>query len=214
MTCFDELNIPTTGGMYVTKYIQPLDVDNLSDLDGVTYDALVDWMNVGMWKYFDSLQTTVVDLTAFREAGGKLLHYYGESNPSIPAASFAHYWQVVREAIYKDLSDVEAQQALQEWDQFYLVPGAAHCSSNSLQPVPFPQNNMDIMIDWVKNGKQLDHLDATVSSGDNAGETQMLCQWPNRPIWSGNSTNFECESDRGSIDNWTYEFNASKIPVW
>lgn len=209
-----ELNIPSTGGMYVAKYIELLDIDNLSDLDGVTYDTLVHWMNIGMWKYFDSLQTTVVDLTNFREAGGKLLHYHGESDPSIPAGSSVHYWQAVREAMYHEFDDEKAREALQDWYQFYLVPGAAHCGSNSLQPGPYPQNNMNIMIDWVENGNKPERLNATVSSGDNEGETQMLCQWPTRPIWHGNSTEFECEEDRESVESWTYEFNAFKIPVW
>ena len=73
---------------------------------------------------------------------------------------------------------------------------------------------MNIMIDWVENGNQPERLNATVSSGENAGETQMLCQWPTRPIWHGNSTDFECEKDQESIDSWTYKFNAFKIPVW
>jgi len=42
---------------------------------------------------------------------------------------------------------------------------------SSLQPGPYPQNNMDVMIDWVENGNQPDRLNATVSSGDSAGET-------------------------------------------
>ena len=42
----------------------------------------------------------------------------------------------------------------------------------------------------------------------------MLCQWPSRPIWKDNSTEFECENDRESIESWTYEFNAFKITVW
>lgn len=36
-----KLNIPSTGGEYVTKFIQLLDMDNLENLDGVTYNTLV-----------------------------------------------------------------------------------------------------------------------------------------------------------------------------
>ncbi|KAE8150970.1 Tannase 33 kDa subunit [Aspergillus avenaceus] len=208
-----ELSIPSTGGEYVTKFVQLLDLDNLSDLNNVTYDTLVDWMNTGFIRYLDSLQTTLPDLTPFQQAGGKLLHYHGESDPSIPAASSVHYWQAVRSAMYPDSSDEEALAALQDWYQFYLVPGAAHCGSNSLQPGPYPQNNMDVMIDWVENGVRPSRLNATVSSGDYAGETQMLCQWPKRPLWRGNSS-FACVDDEKSIDSWTYEFNAFKMPVY
>lgn len=209
-----ELNIPSTGGEYVTKFIQLLDLDNLSDLHNVTYDTLVDWMTTGMVRYLDSLQTTLPDLTPFQSSGGKLLHYHGESDPSIPAASSVHYWQSVRSIMYPHLSDQKAREALGDWYQFYLVPGAAHCGSNSLQPGPYPQVNMETMIDWVENGKKPSRLNATVSSGDHAGETQMLCQWPTRPLWSGNSSAFRCVEDEKSVESWTYEFEAFKLPVY
>jgi tannase len=37
------LDIPSTGGEFVAKWVQLLDIDNLSDLDGVTYDTVVEW---------------------------------------------------------------------------------------------------------------------------------------------------------------------------
>lgn len=208
-----ELSIPSTGGEYVTKFIQLVDLDNLPGLTNVTYDTLVDWMKLGMERYMDSLQTTLPDLTTFQSAGGKLLHYHGESDPSIPAASSVHYWQWVRRIMYPRLSEDEGLQKLREWYQFYLIPGAAHCGSNTLQPGPYPQRNMETMIDWVEKGVQPTRLNATVSTGMYRGETQMLCQFPTRPLWKSNST-FDCMDDRTSIESWTYEFPAFKVPVY
>ena len=210
-----KLNIPSTGGEYVTKFIQLLDIDNLENLDGVTYDTLVEWMNIGMIRYLDSLQTTVPDLTPFQSSGAKLLHYHGESDPSIPAASSVHYWQSVRSTMYPNLTDTEALEAMNKWYQFYLIPGAAHCGSNSLQPGPYPQDNMATIIDWVENGIKPSRLNATVSSGEYSSEVQQLCQWPTRPLWSGNSSAFDCVNDEASIESWTYTFDAFKLqPVW
>lgn len=209
-----ELSIPSTGGEYVARFIQLLDLDNLSSLENVTQDTLVDWMNTGMVRYLDSLQTAVPDITPFQSSGGKLLHFHGESDPSIPAASSIHYWQSARSIMYGNLSPDESISALQDWYQLYLIPGAAHCGTNSLQPGPYPQNNMDIMIDWVENGVQPTRLNATVSSGTYEGETQMLCQWPTRPLWHGNSSTFDCVNDQKSIDSWTYTFPAFKLPVY
>ncbi|CAK1362414.1 Tannase [Cercospora beticola] len=208
------LNIPSTGGSWVTKFIQLLDVDNLSDLDGVTYDTLVEWMDIGLNRYIDSLQTTLPDLTPFQQAGGKLLHYHGESDNSVPAASSVHYWQSVRKIMYANLTDAEAQEALSDWYQFYLIPGAAHCSANTLQPGPYPQDNMQTMIAWVENDVKPTRLNATVASGTYEGEVQELCQWPTRPLWSGNSSTFDCVTDAESIESWTYEFSAFKMPVY
>lgn len=75
------LNIPSTGGEFVTKYVQLVDEDNLTSLDNVTYDTLIDWMNTAMVRYMDSLQTTLPDLTPFQSAGGK---FRNSITPSIP----------------------------------------------------------------------------------------------------------------------------------
>ncbi|CAN9197097.1 unnamed protein product [Alternaria alternata] len=209
-----ELNIPSTGGEYVTKFVQLLDLDNLANLDNITYDDLVGWMNIGMVRYLDSLQTTLPDLTPFQSSGAKMIHYHGESDPSIPAASSVHYWQSVRSIMYPNMTDAEAQEAMADWYQFYLIPGAAHCNANALQPGPYPQDNMATIIDWVENGVKPSRLNATVASGTNAGEVQQLCQWPARPLWSGNSSDFDCVEDKASIESWTYTFDAFKVPVY
>ncbi|KAJ9660086.1 hypothetical protein H2198_002783 [Neophaeococcomyces mojaviensis] len=209
-----ELDIPSTGGEFVTKFVQLVNVTNLDNLDNVTYDTLVEWMDIAYNRYLDSLQTTLPDLTPFQTSGGKLLHYHGESDSSVPAASSVHYWQSVRSIMYSNVSSDASIEALEDWYQLYLVPGAAHCGTNTLQPGPYPENNMNIMIDWVENGVKPSRLNATVSSGANAGETQMLCQWPTRPLWNGNSTDFECVNDQASIDTWTYTFPAFKVPIY
>lgn len=108
----------------------------------------------------------------------------------------------------------ESVSALSDFYRFFLVPGAAHCGANSLQPGPYPQTNMDTIIAWVEDGVAPARLNATVSSGAYAGETQMLCNWPSRPVWSGNSSSFDCEYDQASIDSWTYTFDAFKVPVY
>lgn len=211
-----KVNIPSTGGVHITKFVQLLNLTNLESLDGVDYDTLVDWMNVGFVRYADSLQTTLPDLTPFASTGGKLLHYHGESDPSIPAASSVHYLQAVRAAMYPNITDdVDAYAALADWYQFYLVPGAAHCGANSLQPGPYPQDNMATVVAWVEEGVKPSALNATVSSGEFEGEVQRLCQWPTRPLWNGNeSSSFDCVQDEKSIESWTYSFDAFKTPVY
>ncbi|KAL4862902.1 hypothetical protein BDV12DRAFT_206883 [Aspergillus spectabilis] len=208
------LSIPSTGGEYVTKFVQLLDLDNLSNLDNVTYDTLVEWMQTAMVRYMDTLQTTLPDLTPFQQSGGKLLHYHGESDPSVPAASSIHYWQSVREIMYPSLSLNDSLSDFADWYQFYLIPGAAHCGTNTLQPGPYPQDNMQIMIDWVESGVKPERLNATVSQGSYEGETQMLCQWPERPLWKSGSEEFDCVRDQESEESWTYSFPAFKVPVY
>lgn len=209
-----ELDITSTGGEFVAKFIELQDIDNLSSLDNVTYDTLVDWMDSAMVMYLDSLQTTLPDLTPFYSNGGKIIHYHGESDNSVPPASSIHYYDSVRTIMYPDLSYNESVTALGDWYKFFLVSGAAHCGTNSLQPGPYPEDNMATIIDWVENGVEPTRLNATVSSGTYEGEVQKLCPWPTRPYWTSNSSSFDCEYDQDSIDSWTYTFPAFKVPVY
>ncbi|KAJ5525386.1 tannase [Penicillium frequentans] len=208
-----ELDITSLGGEFVAKFVELVDLDNLSSFDGVTYDTLVEWMNTAMVRYMDTLQTTLPDLTTFHENGGKLIHYHGEQDNSVPTASSIHYWQSVRDIMYPGMSSSKSLSKLKDWYQLYLIPGAAHCGTNSLQPGPYPEDNMQTMINWVENGVKPMRLNSTVSSGDYAGETQMLCQFPTRPLWKDNST-FDCVFDKASYETWTYEFPAFKVPVY
>ncbi|KAI3391860.1 hypothetical protein diail_6659 [Diaporthe ilicicola] len=132
-------------------------------------------MHIGYLRYYDSLQTGYTDLSGFNNNVGKLLHYHGESDPSIPPPSSVRYHEAVREAMYPNSGFNQSVSALSDWYQFYLVPGAAHCGANSLQPGPYPANNMDTMISWVEQGVTPTRLKTTVSSGDYSGEVPQLC---------------------------------------
>jgi len=210
-----ELDIASTGGEWVVRFLQLLDADNLSTLDNVTYDTLRDWMIQGWERYTDTLQTTLPDLTEFHENGGKILSFHGESDSSIPAASSVIYHESVRSIMYPDQSFNESTAALSDWYRLFLVPGAAHCSTNSLQPNgPFPQTNLEVLINWVENGTVPATLNATVLQGDLKGSNAQICAWPLRPFWSNNGTDMECQYDQASLDTWNYEFDAYKLPLY
>lgn len=204
---------PDTNGEWVTKFLNWQDIDAL-DLTNVTYDNLRDWMIKGMELYTDSLQTTLPDLTPFFEKGGRLLHYHGEADTSIPPVSSIRYHESVRSIMYPDMSFEEGNEALNEWYRFYLVPGAAHCATNDLQPnAPFPQDNFATMIQWVEEGIAPTTLNATVLDGDSVGEVDQLCVWPSRPYWTDNST-MQCQSNQSSISTLLYNLNAFKMPIY
>lgn len=210
-----EINIPSTGGEWITKFIELIDLDNLEDFDGADYDTAVEWMNTGLVRFWDSLQTVYPDLSTFHESGGKLLHYHGESDPSVPAASSVLYWQSVKKSLYGNLTLQNQIKALDDWYQLYLIPGAGHCGANSLQPGPYPQTNMEIIIDWVENDHTPAGLNSTVTSGKFSGEEQLLCKFPQRPVWQGsNSSSFDCEFDEDAYQTWNYTFPAFDLPIW
>ncbi|CAI5760088.1 unnamed protein product [Candida verbasci] len=210
----DSWNYPiiSLGGTFVAKFVELLNIDNITELPD-SYEVLIDWMDIAYNRYLDSLQTTNPDLTKFQSHGGKLLHYHGENDPSVPAASSVHYWQSVRDIMYGNYTWDESLEQLNEWYQFYLIPGASHCAANDLQPGPYPKSNVEIIINWVENGIKPSGLNTVTTSGPFSGEEQNLCMWPDRPYWTSHN-NFTCEFDQASYDSWTYTFDAFKVPIY
>lgn len=208
------VSAPSTGGTFVTKFVEEVELDNLESLTNVTYDTLYSWMFTGYLRFYDNLQTGYTDLTPLKANGGKLLHFHGESDPSVPPPSSVRYHEAVRTAMFPDSSPNNATE-LSDFYQFYLIPGAAHCGTNAYQPGPYPEDNMNTIIAWVEQGVKPSALNATVASGDYEGEIQQLCQWPARPTWASNdSTTFTCAYDQASYESWQWDLNAWKMPVY
>jgi tannase len=207
-------SIASTGGEFVAKFLKLLDEDNLSTLNGVTYDTLTDWMIQALAMYTDTLQTTLPDLTPFQSHGGKIIHFHGEQDDSVPTGSSVHYYESVRQIMYPNATYNASTAKLNDWYRLFLVPGAGHCGANSLQPNgPFPQMNLAVMIDWVENDVVPTTLNATVLQGDYVGRNEQICAWPLRPYWADNET-ITCQYDQASIDTWMYDFDAYKMPLY
>ncbi|KAJ9289354.1 hypothetical protein DTO021C3_3180 [Paecilomyces variotii] len=210
-----ELYVNSFGAGFVTRYLELVNASTLANLDGVTYDTLKNWIYESWQRYEDTLQTTWPDLTAFQEAGGKVLHLHGESDSSIPPASSIRYHESVRSVMYPKLSFNDSSIALADWYRLFLVPGAEHCATNSLQPNgPWPQTTLQTLIDWVEKDIAPETLNGTILQGEHVGESQPICAWPLRPYWSENGTKMECQYDQASIDSWIYDLDAFKLPVY
>lgn len=210
-----EVDISGLGGEFPVRFLSLLNSSTLTSLDNVTYDTLKAWIIEGWQRYEDTLHTTWPDLTPFYENGGKVLHFHGESDNSIPTASSVRYHESVRSIMYPGMSYNESTAALGDWYRLFLVPGAAHCSPNDLQPNgPFPQTNLQVMIDWVEKGIVPTTLNATYLAGVNEGENAQICAWPLRPYWTNNGTTMECQYDQKSINSWIYDFDGIKMPVY
>ncbi|KAF3759895.1 hypothetical protein M406DRAFT_65281 [Cryphonectria parasitica EP155] len=216
ITEFDETTgewepvVSTLGGPWVAEFLQLRDADSISldELSNYTVDTLKDLMIFGMNKYADSLQTTYPDLSDFQDAGKKVIHLHGEQDFSIPTGSSVHYYESVRSVMYGDLGYNESVAALDEFYRLFLIPGAAHCSSNDFQPnAAWPESTLSTIIEWVENGVAPATLNGT-------GLIDQICRWPLRPLWSNNGTSFECVYDQESLDTWKYDFNAYKLPLY
>ena len=201
------LSINSLGGEWVARFLQLKNATTLASLDGVTYDTLKQWMQLGMDRYYDILQTTSPDLAAFSKAGSKVLHVHGEQDNSIPTASSVRYYESVRNALYPGMGFNQSVAKLDNFYRMYLVPGAGHCGSNSNQQgSPWPQTTLQTVIDWVENGKAPDTLAAQ-------GNIDTMCRWPLRPIWTSEGA-LKCEYDQASLDSWIYDLNSWDVPIY
>lgn len=203
-----DLSVSGLGGIWVGMFIDKLNEQNLPNLDNVTYDTLKQWMVYSQATYGDILQTTYPDLTAFKAAGGKVIHFHGEQDFSIPTASSVRYWESVRAVTFAGLPREKSTAAMDDFYRLYLVPGAGHCAVNPYQPNgPWPQTSLQTVIDWVEKGVAPDTLAGT-------GEIDTLCRWPLRPKWVDGGATFTCVNSTASVDSFTYDLSSFNMPVY
>ncbi|KUM56952.1 hypothetical protein ACN42_g10245 [Penicillium freii] len=202
------LDISGLGGMWIGLFIDLLQETNIPSLDGVTYDTLKEWMILSQNKYGDIFQTTYPDLSDFQAAGGKVIHVHGEQDYSISTASSVRYWDSVREIMFPNESYSAGAAAVDDFYRLFLIPGVGHCGTNEYQPnAPWPQTTLQTLIDWVENGK----APATLAG---SSEIEKMCRWPLRPLWTANGSKFQCVYDQESIDSFSYNLDAYKLPVY
>ena len=116
--------------------------------------------------------------------------------------------------MYPEFTYNASTDAMGDWYRLFLVPGAAHCGANSLQPNgPFSQTNMEVLIDWVEDGIKPNTLKATHLAGGQVGKSAETCAWPLRPFWVDGGA-MQCVYDQDSIDTWMYDFDAWKLPLY
>ncbi|CAK7231234.1 hypothetical protein SCUCBS95973_007842 [Sporothrix curviconia] len=203
-----QLAVSGLGGIWVGLFIDKLQETNLPNLDNVTYDTLKEWMVYSVAVYGDILQTTYPDLTDFKAAGGKVIHFHGEQDFSIPTASSVRYWESVREVTFAGQSRKQSTAAMDDFYRLFLVPGAGHCAINPYQPNgPWPQTSLQTVIDWVEQGVVPDTLAGT-------GDIDTLCRWPLRPQWTNDGANMTCIDSKSSAASFTYDLSAFRLPVY
>lgn len=212
-------SLQSYGVLFAEKFIREQDIsDTIPDFDSWTPDTLRDMIYTGWQKFNDVLQTTWPDLTPFQEAGGKIIHYHGESDNSVPTASSVRYYESVRSVMYPNISYNDSVTELNNFYRLYLVDGAAHCTPDTTQcNGAFPQTNLPVMIDWVENGIEPVTLNATVinTCATNYGSNAQICSWPLRPTWINNGTQKICEfPSQESLDTWSYDLNAFPMYVY
>ncbi len=130
------------------------------------------------------------DLTAFRDAGGKVIFYQGWSDPAaIPGATIGYY-EDVRERM-------GGQAETEEFARLFMIPGAGHCWEPP-HPSPDVFNPIEALENWVEHGIAPERIDvARHDSSGNMTRSRPLCPYPSVAEYSGTgsidlSSSFKC----------------------
>ncbi|KAK8010822.1 tannase and feruloyl esterase [Apiospora arundinis] len=170
-----------------------------------------------LWGRSDALNpsdiaTNKADISAFRDRGGKLLHYHGTMDAIISSDNSPRYYESVRAALQQEPAELDA------FYRFFRVSGMGHCRGgpgahyigNQIKQLAFPDKpDQSVLMDlvrWVEQGQAPDFITGTAFVSDAQGGevafTRRHCRWPTMNKFMGGDSN--------SADSWScVSYNAT-----
>ena len=118
------------------------------------------------------------DLTAFKNAGGKMVTWHGQADPLIFPQGTVDYYQRVQTAM----------GGAQNTDSFYrlfMAPGVGHCGLLGAGG-PVPDDGMAAVVNWVEKGQAPATLPASITDDKtHTTTTRNLCPYPQTARYNG-----------------------------
>jgi feruloyl esterase len=137
------------------------------------------------------------DLTAFRAADGKMIHYHGLSDPVVPPRDSIDYFEDVQRNLVK--SSAGPADASANFYRLFLAPGMEHCRGGDGPNVLDAQRALE---EWVEQVKSPDTIAATKFVNDKPADgialSRPLCPYPQEARYTGRGDpnspeNFACQ---------------------
>jgi hypothetical protein len=172
----------------------------------MTYTQFVGYFHQSVSEFGYSIATDDPDLTAFRDAGGKLVFWHGTYDPEIPTMGSVDYWN-------KLVRTMGGVQQTEKFARFFVAPGAGHVMS-AAGPAPkdaqgtAPGNGtaLGAVVDWVEHQQAPTQLigvtGPTAGIFNTNGSTTMtrpICLYPLVARYTGHGStnearNFTCRA--------------------
>lgn len=138
---------------------------------------------------------TNTDLTALKEAGGKLILWHGWVDAALTAYGSIDYFEAAEKSDPK----------VRDYFRLFMMPGVFHCAGG---PGPDRVDWVSAIEDWVENGKAPQHPVASRLAEGKLQKTRPLCVHPERAVYKGNgdpneAANFECKAPPQRLKNAT-----------
>ena len=158
------------------------------DWHTLTYDNYETFFLQTMQRVDPFMGSDNPNLSAFRNAGGKILTWQGWADQLIMSQGSTSYYETVTQVMAGgDYSQI------QPWYRHFMAPGVGHCGGGS---GPQPQNLFGTLVSWVETGV----APTTILSSRTVGgvtQTRPLCPYPASAMYSGtgstnDAANFVC----------------------
>ncbi|KAJ4314235.1 hypothetical protein N0V94_006543 [Neodidymelliopsis sp. IMI 364377] len=156
-----------------------------------------------------NIETWEGDLSAFKERGGKVLHYHGLTDGVISSDNSPRYYEHVSQNVAINSEDLD------EFYRYFRISGMAHCgggpgasfignqrrNSASLDP---QENVLMAAVRWVEEGIAPDTITGTAYRNGNQSAgidfKRKHCRWPYRNAYKGpgghkDAASWECVLD-------------------
>lgn len=145
------------------------------DTSKITYSQFADLFRQSVKQYDGVIGTSDPDLSAFQEAGGKLLTYVGTADQLIPPGGTLQY----RQRVERELG---GSQNVNDFYRLFLAPGVQHCGGGAGAT---PTNPLGALVNWVEHGKAPATLPAETLPGTTPHLTRDLCPYPQVSRYTG-----------------------------
>jgi Tannase and feruloyl esterase len=160
--------------------------------ENVTYDKYLLLFQQSVLQYQAVIATDDPDLSAFRDAGGKVVFWHGTADQLIFFRGSVDYYQRLEAAM-------GGAKKTQKFARFFVAPGVEHCGGGQGAA---PTDALDAVVRWVERGKAPSQLSGQRT--DPAGNvllTRPVCQYPAVARYKGHGNlteakNFACSTDR------------------
>jgi feruloyl esterase len=129
--------------------------------------------------------STLPNLSTFRELGYKILFFHGMSDPWFSANDTRIYYEGLA-------AENGGADQVSDFSRLYLVPGMGHCSGGEAALDRF--DLLTAVVDWVESGIEPDSIVSTGSALP--GRSRPLCAYPAYAHYTGgdaeSAQSFEC----------------------
>jgi hypothetical protein len=135
----------------------------------MTYEQYLLLFQQSVLQYQAVIATDDPDLSAFRDAGGKVVFWHGTADPLIFFRGSLDYYQRLEEKM-------GGARRTEQFARFFVAPGVGHCGGGQGAA---PVDPLDAVVRWVEDGRAPNLLAGQRT--DSAGTvvlTRPICRYP------------------------------------